>query len=207
MLLKDHSISTSQLIYLLDYKYIKDANTSIDSAMKFIEVLNNRLNIHNIILSSTSFPNSVSEIMEEDASYIELPLQERSFFSNVKKQVKNFTNLNLLYSDYASINPNRNDTVIMARGWIPRIDIPTLNSINIMRKRRGNGNYANRYKEIAIAVCHTEYFKSLCLLIDCWGIDEIKNTAQGIIPSASPQFWISIRMNIYISLLTNIFPL
>ena len=30
---------------------------------------------------------------------------------------------NVIYGDYASINPTRNDTITMARGWIPRIDV------------------------------------------------------------------------------------
>ena len=40
------------------------------------------------------------------------------------------THEDIIYADYASINPVRNDTITMARGWVPRIieDLSLLSS-------------------------------------------------------------------------------
>ena len=206
ILMKDTTISPDRICYLLDYRFIKDDITGVNSATKFIDVLYNKLNIRNIIVSSTSFPNSVSEELEEDDLSGHLPMKEISFFNKIKTSIENASNLNMIYSDYASINPIRNDTVTMARGWIPRIDIPTFsNNIEIIRKKRKNSNYADRYKEVAYQVVQKEYFQNLQNKIHCWGIDEIIKASQGNVSGSTPQFWISVRMNIYLNLMLNKF--
>lgn len=86
----------------------------------------------------------------------------------------------------------------MARGWIPRIDVPLPNEIFYYKQRRPKGvsAYASTYIQVAQSVCFDQRFPSD---LDIWGIEQIKTCAAGGTPSASPSFWISVRMNIHIA--------
>ena len=103
----------------------------------------------------------------------------------------------IIYADYASINPVRNDTITMARGWIPRIDVPLDKTIFYYKKRRPKGvtAYASTYIQVAQSVCSDLRFPHD---LNIWGINQIHSCAEGGTPSASPSFWISVRMNIHI---------
>ena len=67
---------------------------------------------------------------------------------------------NVTYADYASINPIRNDTVTMAGGWIPRIDVPLDKIVYYYKERRPKGvtAYASTYTQVARAVCSDDRF-------------------------------------------------
>lgn len=54
-------------------------------------------------------------------------ISEISMYNSIQQ-----THDDVIYSDYASINPIRNDTITMARGWIPRIDVPLSDEIFII---------------------------------------------------------------------------
>ena len=103
----------------------------------------------------------------------------------------------IVYGDYGSINPIRNDNVIMARGWIPRIDVPLEKSVYYYRQRRPSkeSKYNTTYKEVALKVMTDSRFP---IELNAWGISMIKECAYGVTPSSSPSFWISVRMNIHI---------
>ncbi len=200
---KHTNIDTSKILYMFDSKYIRNDNTSSDLILKCCEVLAT-INIKNIVISSTSYPNSITEILgtlpagklQED----KLPLNELKFYNNIKQ---NSSGVNLIYSDYASVNPIRNDNVIMAKGWIPRIDLPYIEEIFVYRKRRETSSYATRYKEIASAVCNSSEFDYIKQRYNCWGIEEIKKAAYGAISGANITFWISVRINIYLTIKIN----
>ena len=101
---------------------------------------------------------------------------------------------NIIYGDYGSINPIRNDNIVMARGWIPRIDVALSNSYFYHKKRREGNSYAETYKTVAKKVVNDPYFPRK---LKCWGTDQIiisQRTPVSLIPS----FWISVRMNIHI---------
>ena len=57
----------------------------------------------------------------------------------------------IVYGDYAGINPIRNDLVTMARGWIPRMDIPLKEKTKVYWKRRPKGvtEYKRTYIRLA----------------------------------------------------------
>lgn len=190
-----------KLIYVLDYKYIKDVDKCANTAKIFIGALDT-LGIKNIVLSSTSFPSNVSEHMSE-TDYAKFEIKEFDFFNIVKSRL-NPLNVNLIYSDYASINPIRNDN-IFARGWIPRIDVPSVDkNIHCMRQRREKTeNYAKAYADIAQKVAKQTYFTDLFDSdITSWGNAEIQNASRGNVGGAIPSFWISVRMNIYFKLVS-----
>lgn len=189
-----------KIIYVLDYKYINNVEQNVETAKTFINVLT-ALGIKNIVLSSTSFPANVSEHMNP-SNYISFKIKELDFYKKVLNEVNN-KDLNLVYSDYASINPIRNDNVF-ARGWIPRIDVPSIDKqIHCLRKKRPeNTTYADTYILVAREVTQKKYFKDLINQnIISWGLNTIINAANGNVEGSAPRFWISVRMNMYLTLL------
>lgn len=189
-----------KIIYVLDYKYINNVEQNVETAKTFINVLT-ALGIKNIVLSSTSFPANVSEYMNP-SNYISFKIKELDFYKKVLNEVNN-KDLNLVYSDYASINPIRNDNVF-ARGWIPRIDVPSIDKqIHCLRKKRPeNTTYADTYILVAREVTQKKYFKDLINQnIISWGLNTIINAANGNVEGSAPRFWISVRMNMYLTLL------
>lgn len=143
------------------------------------------------IVASTSFPNNVRDL--GDTSSDTYSISEIEIHNEIIK-----THEDVIYADYASINPIRNDTVAMARGWIPRIDVPLENQIFYYKERRPKGvtSYASTYTQVAREVCSDIRFPFD--LSDNWGVIQIQDCANGGSPSATPSFWISVRMNIHI---------
>lgn len=101
----------------------------------------------------------------------------------------------LYYGDYAGTNPIRKDLVVMARGWIPRIDISLVNKTKVYWRRRPKGTteYKRTYVMVAEDVIMDPEFPFD--LRGEWGIDEIIRCADGDVPSSAPSFWISVRMH------------
>ena len=146
---------------------------------------------------------SVSEVMSDKETKIVLPIKEISFFEKVKKESTN-SKLNLIYSDYATANPLRNDNIVMARGWIPRIDVPYKRDIYISRIKRGTSDYLTKYHEDAEQIVNDDFFKNISNDIDCWGLTEIQRAAEGMVGGAAPSFWISVRINIHLNSITKL---
>ena len=142
------------------------------------------------IICGTSFPNNISEIGNDETDTFSI--SEIFVFEAFKK-----IDRKIIYGDYGSINPIRNDNVIMARGWIPRIDVPLEKSVYYYRQRRPSkeSKYNTTYKEVALKVMKDTRFP---IDLNAWGISMIKECANGVTPSSSPSFWISVRMNIHI---------
>lgn len=159
------------------FGYIKSILTDIDA---------------NYIISATSFPNNVTELgdVEQDT----FSISEIQIHNDVCAKISD-----VIYGDYASINPTRNDTITMARGWIPRIDVALSDSIYYYKKRRPQGisAYASTYTQVAQSVVRDNRFPQS--LENNWGIQQINTCARGGAPSSTPRFWISVRMNIHIA--------
>ena len=190
-----NKITDKALHIVIDCGYIPQASYK-NVAEKCIARINNIKQIIedstcNYVVASTSFPNNVSDL--GDVNTDTFSISEIEIFNTIVKQHNNVT-----YADYASINPIRNDTVTMARGWIPRIDVPLDKIVYYYKERRPKGvtAYASTYTQVARAVCSDDRFPYG--LSENWGIAQIKACSQGASPSASPSFWISVRMNIHI---------
>lgn len=145
----------------------------------------------NYILCGTSFPNNISEF--GDVPSATLNISEISIHELVTSKIPSVS-----YGDYGSINPIRNDTITMARGWIPRIDTSLEKEVFYYKQRRPKGisAYASTYNYVAQLVVEDYRFPEH--LINNWGIKQILNCSEGGAPSSSPSFWISVRMNIHI---------
>lgn len=182
-------------IVLVDCGYTPQASYR-NVALKSIARIKNSQSVigdsANYIICSTSFPNNVRDLGDVDTDTFRI--SEIDIYNLVSERFPN-----VIYGDYASINPIRNDTIIMARGWIPRIDTPLDLSIYYYKQRRPKGvsAYAATYIQVAQLTVKDPRFP--IDIKENWGIEQIKACAKGGAPSASPSFWISVRVNIHIA--------
>lgn len=183
------------LFFILDCEYVPRASYR-NVAERCTVRLNHLKSLlsrdkNKFVLVSTSFPNNVTEF--GDVEREELALSEIDLFSMVKAN-----HPNVIYGDYASINPIRNDTIVMSRGWVPRIDVSLSNSLFYHRQRRPKGTtaYADTYIMVAKSCIMDDLYPKG--LENVWGFHQIELCASGSVPSSSPSFWISVRMNTHI---------
>lgn len=187
--------SGTKLCVLIDAGYLQESIKD-DAIALFTSRIENIIKIlqgnnYSIAIASTSFPNNVTEYGDLETSTIRQI--EKDIFKSVRE-----SHDKLLYSDYATINPIRNDLVTMARGWIPRIDVPVYDSIYYYRHRRPPrmSAYKGTYAYVAGRAISDVRFPNG--LDELWGISMIRSCAFGIVPSSAPNFWISVRMNIHL---------
>ena len=185
-----------QLVFIIDCEYLPSGSWHA-FAEKAIARINNVYAMLKekviFIICSTSFPNNVGEIGNDDKDTFRII--EMDLFEEIKKKIGD--KVNIIYGDYGSISPKRNDDIVMAHGWIPRIDVPTENEIYYVRERRTLArDYARTYSYVANKVIADSRFPTK---FACWGIDQIKVSASGGAPGSSPSFWISVRMNIHLT--------
>lgn len=194
-LILSSALENTEIYIVIDAGYLQEAME--ESA---IEVFNSRIkNLkgilkgkkYHMIISSTSFPNNVTEYGDKPTATIREI--EKSIYCRVSKE-----HHDIIYSDYATINPIRNDLITMARGWIPRIDVPITDAIYYYRQRRPKGMtaYKGAYTYAAGRAMSDKRFPKA--LHGLWGISMIESCAFGEVPSSAPNFWISVRMNIHI---------
>lgn len=183
-------------LFIIDCEYIAPGAWH-SFADKCIERIQNIIKITDnveFLIISTSFPKYVGEIgNDEEDSFL---INEIQLYKKVKKS---FASVNIHYGDYGSVNPQRNDTIKLKHGWIPRIDVPTKKEVFYHRKRRESDEqpYSEVYYDLAKnkVIVDKRFPHSLK---NNWGVKQIKLCANGNIPGSSPSFWISVRMNIHI---------
>lgn len=186
-------LGNKKMYILIDCGYMAQAmqNNVAEKCKARIRNIHNLLSCkHDIIICGTSFPNNISEIGNDASDTFRI--SEVDVFESCCG-VDN----TVVYGDYGSINPKRNDGIIMARGWIPRIDVPLENSIFYYRQRRpkGESKYSSTYQDVAKRVLKDQRFPDK---LKTWGTSMIKQCANVVVPSSSPSFWISVRMNIHV---------
>jgi hypothetical protein len=185
-------------IIILDAKYVPKGKGKI-----YANIATKKLNIlypwaTEIILAGSSFPSDPTENNAGSDSG-ENPLEELIMYRECQK---NFPKL--VYGDYATIYPGTNERA-GGHGWIPRIDFPTENSIVYHRSRKDKGtetDYVPAYTRAARKVIRDDRFIWLQNQIGNtnWGIQQILHAARGYPPGLSPSFWISVRINLHITL-------
>ena len=188
-------IDDNNLKIIIDCGYVPQAsykNVSNKCIARISNIKKMVASKYEYIIASTSFPNNVSDLGDSDSDTFSI--SEINMYNEILS-----THNDVIYADYASINPIRNDTIRMARGWIPRIDVPLKDVIYYYKKRRPKGvrAYASTYTQVA-RLARSDY-RSPHNLSENWGIAQILSCAEGGAPSASPSFWISVRMNIHIT--------
>lgn len=188
------NIGENKLYVVLDCEYIQQAQgvEYVEFVDKILTKLNDIFANKNVsyIVSATSYPNNISEIGLD--AYDVFSLCEVKLYNDLRKR-----GWDVEYSDYASISVKRNDKTKMAHGWVPRIDVPTKEDFYYYRKRRDKQlGYGAAYTAVAKLVKNDIKFPST--LKNNWGIEQILETSEGDVAGASPNFWISVRMNIHL---------
>lgn len=189
------AISSNKIICMIDAGFITQEKSGIYST-KAIEVINelDDFSLSKIALAATSYHRNPTEFGGDEEG--EFRLEEYIFYEEVKNNVES----SIVYGDYATINPMRS-LQAGGRGWVPRIDVPTENTIFYHRSRKREKSYAPAYTRVAKLVCNDQRYKKVKKKIGgCWGIEQIELAAQGYPQGLSPSFWISVRMNIHITL-------
>ena len=183
---------SNSLLIMIDCGYTPQAMTA-NMANKLMARLDNLFGYElvdqrcTVAFCATSFPNNINDI--GGLEYDVFKLAETDLYNVVRRKYNN-----VLYGDYGCINPVRNDTIVMARGWIPRIDVPLTDRVFYHRKRKAKSSYLDTYKIVADRVVSDSDFPAS---LDLWGIQEIKKCIEE--PSSlAPSHWISVRMNIHI---------
>lgn len=177
---------------VLDGGYLQDSAVGLayNRCKKRIQNIKDRIlcgREAHFVVASTSYPESVFDYGEGNP--IVVTHSEVKLYEQLKRDYPE-----IVYSDYAGTNPIRKDLVVMARGWIPRIDIPLMQKTKVYWKRRPKGTteYRGTYIGVANDAMNDVEFPSR--LKGTWGIDEIVNCADGYVTSCAPNFWISVRM-------------
>lgn len=146
---------------------------------------------YKIVLASTTYPNNVTETNDEYAD--EIRIREIDLYNDVSKEHRD-----IVYGDYGTVNPKRNDSIVMANGWLPKIDVALSDLVYYNRQRRPPKvtAYSSTYERVArLATANPKFPISQ---IDIWGIRQIVDCSMGSVPSSQPSFWISVRMNTHI---------
>lgn len=184
-----------ELMIVVDCEYVPTSsiNSTLAVCKNTIKNIKSTLGSRNykVVLVSTTYPNNVAETNDEYAD--DIPLREIDLYEGVCKEHKD-----VIYGDYGTVNPQRNDGIIMANGWLPKIDValPTLVYYNRRRRPKGTTAYSSTYEQVARLATADSRFP--LHLIDIWGIRQIVDCSMGSVPSSQPSFWISVRMNIHV---------
>ncbi|MEP3895686.1 hypothetical protein [Pseudophaeobacter sp.] len=197
---------------VLDHEYVRPGNGHVHSkrTAQIIQTVLDTIGPIEVVVMATSFPKSVTDVGDEEHDIFRV--EEIYLFEEVRK-----AHPNILYGDYGSINPIRNDEVIIVNGWRPRIDFISrregMNTYYFREKRKVVGTklatvkgvqkmknvlapYSPHYASVARSVMSfAPYYENID---PSWGNSEIKKAASGSVPSNSPSHWISVRMEIHI---------
>lgn len=153
---------------------------------RFVQtVLSNRVP-GKLLFAGSSFPKAVglppygSDMNGTFSAY------EFSLFNQLMSSHRNW---NLAHSDYASVHPLRYPT--RGGSWVPRVDIPLADEFAYERRRRNVGGY--------FAAAQEATRKYGTYLPDCWGSDQVRLASSGTVPGGNPSFWISVRINIWLT--------
>jgi hypothetical protein len=166
-----------------------------DRAREFITtVIGNRPRPRSLAFPGSSFPKTVGSGVYGQDDRGEFAAVEIPLFQSLRSA---YPQLPLVYSDYAAVHPIRYPT--KGGGWVPRIDIFENDKFAYSRLRQPDGGYAAAARNII-----AKYGNALP---DCWGSQQIKLAASGAVPGRSPSFWISARINMWITRRTLDLPL
>ena len=186
-------ISSTKLIGVLDVGFMPYG--SVSNYKSQIEPIIKKLNgfkLNQIVLASSSYPKIPTDYGGEYEGDFQLDkLKLYNYFSSAA------------YGDYATIHPIISSQA-GGNGWIPRIDMPTKKGTIFYYRSRKTGKekkYSSAYIRVAKKVVSDKNYQNTRNFIgDCWGIEQIELAAAGSPQGLSPSFWISVRMNIHITL-------
>jgi len=191
------AISNNKVMCIIDATFIAQNKSNIYSS-RALDVINEieEFSLWNTALAATSFPRNPAGDGGETED--EFRLEECTFYQEVSDGLE----FSPIYGDYATIHPTRSPQA-GGQGWVPRIDVPTQDTIFYFRSRRDSieTSYRPAYIRIGERMCRDERYMRVRNEIEaCWGIEQIELAAQGYPQGLSPSFWISVRMNTHMTL-------
>lgn len=177
---------------ILDGGYLQDSvvNLAYDRCKKRIQNIKHKIlkgREAHFIVAATSYPERAHDY--SDGNPIVIKNTEVKLHMDLRAEFPD-----LYYGDYAGTNPIRKDTVVMARGWIPKIEISLVDKTKVYWRRRPKGTTEYKYTYVMVAedvVKDSEFPNDLS---EEWGISEILKCSNGDVTSSVPSFWISVRM-------------
>lgn len=149
------------------------------------DVIGNR-NPAQILFPGSTFPRFITDLpnCEDHAGiFVSREIQLDAWLK------QKYPNKKLAASDFASVHPIRYQS--SGGNWIPRIDIFTGIGFSYVRTRRDDGGYKEAAKGISAG--------QLDAIPACWGKNQIQLARGGIVSGGSPSYWISVRINCWIS--------
>ncbi len=139
-----------------------------------------------LLFVGSSFPRSVLDLpgcLDASGSFPATEVRLETALKNV------YPALPIQSADFSSVHPRRYET--KGGTWVPRIDYFESDTFKYSRFRQSAGGYVAAAQMISqFAISH---------LPNCWGTDQIRLAHYGKAPGASPSFWISVRINCWIT--------
>lgn len=139
-----------------------------------------------LLFPGSSFPRYVTDRSPSGDLEGEFDALEIQAEADLKKK---FPNMPIEPSDFASVHPIRYATA--GGNWIPRIDIFDGTKYRYVRSRRDDGGYDSAARDLDSSL--------VARLPNCWGKQQIEETMAGRVAGGSPSFWISVRINCWIT--------
>lgn len=186
---------------LLDFECIQPSTATLHASYiaPIIREIRQTIPGVRIISVGTSFPKSVTDLGEDDTD--EFRLEE--FY--LHEEINRTHNQPIEYGDYGSINPIRNDfSPPVGIHLRARVDFPTDRQTIFYHRVAPNIDKGRNillspriamYKAAAKLVMSDAKFS---LIDDSWGCEKIVEAATKSPEGKSPNFWISVRMEIHI---------
>lgn len=180
--------SPEQIILCPILYYVPESefNSAVSACQYYINSVIGNRPPRELIFVASSFPRSVLDLpgcLDTTGSFnaTEVTLEDTLKLA--------YPNLPISNSDFASVHPRRYET--KGGTWVPRIDYFEGNTFRYSRFRQSAGGYVTAAMMIDTA--------SIARLPRCWGTDQISLAKAKRLPGASPSFWISVRINCWIS--------
>lgn len=186
---------------VLDFEFIQASTASLHAAYvaPLISQIRSIVPHATIVSLGTSFPKSVTDVGDEERD--EFRLEEIALYEAISR----VQNQPIEYGDYGSINPIRNDAFIPVGSYLrARIDFPTEKKSIYYHRVAPNVDPTTKkllsprssmYKAAAKRVLADA---SHSPLPGSWGYDKIVEAATKAPEGSSPNFWISVRMEMHI---------
>lgn len=186
---------------LLDFEFIQPSSAALYASYvaPIIREISEFVPKARIVSLGTSFPKNVTDLGDEDRD--EFRLEEY----HLHREINRIQNSYVEYGDYGSINPVRNDiSPPVGIHLRARIDFPTVNNTIFYRrvapkidKERSTllSPRVSMYKDAAKLVVSDSQFSEVK---NSWGYKKIVEAATLSPAGKSPNFWISVRMEIHI---------
>ena len=172
-----------KLLVFLDADFIRNQEQKllVDGFIQAVNDVPLHEKIEQVTMLSTSFPRNPASLGEDHKG--EFGILEEKLFKEISNKVT------IGYGDYASINTEQVE--IMGGTFVPRIDVCLDEKFIYKRYRRHEGSY----ERCASEMVEDPRYKP----IDSWADNEIMSASKGNPSGISPSFWISVRINYYIT--------